>query len=83
MLFEAISGLHINMMKSKIYNVNEVPNSSDLAKILGCDTGSFPSTYLGLPLGASYKATEVWSGVMEKVEKKVGKLANAAFVHGW
>lgn len=38
MLFEAISGLHINKMKSKIYNVTEVPNLFDLAKILGCDT---------------------------------------------
>lgn len=82
MLFEAIS-IHINMTKSKTYNVNEVPNLSDLAKILGCETGSFPSTYLGLPLGASYKATELWNGVMEKVEKKAGRLVHEVFVHGW
>lgn len=38
MLCKAISGLHINKMKSKIYNANEVPNLFDLAKILGCGT---------------------------------------------
>ncbi|KAG5600387.1 hypothetical protein H5410_031757 [Solanum commersonii] len=42
-------------MKSKIYNVNEVPNLLIWQRFWGA---------------ARYKATEVWSGVMEKVEKK-------------
>ncbi|WMV19114.1 hypothetical protein MTR67_012499 [Solanum verrucosum] len=51
MLFEAMSGLHINMSKSIIYLVNEVPNLENLADIMCCSIGSFPTTYLGLPLG--------------------------------
>lgn len=39
LIFEAISGLHINMLKSIIYPVNEVHNLEDLAGILGCNTG--------------------------------------------
>lgn len=71
LLFEAISGLHINMAKSVIYSVNEVPNLEELAGIMGCGIGHFPTTYLGLPLGAKYKATEVWNGVTEKVENRL------------
>nr|XP_009785833.1 PREDICTED: uncharacterized protein LOC104234042 [Nicotiana sylvestris] len=71
LLFQAISGLHINMLKSKIYPINLVENLEELADIMGCDVGSFPTTYLGLPLGARYKVAEVWSGVIEKVEKRL------------
>ncbi|KAF3660653.1 Acetolactate synthase small subunit 2, chloroplastic [Capsicum annuum] len=61
MLFEAVSALRINMMRSKIYPVNEVADLNTLAGILGCDTSSFHSTYLGLPLVAKYKAPEIWN----------------------
>lgn len=71
LLFEAFSRLHINMVKSLIYPVNVVPSLEELAGIMGCGIGSFPTTYLGLPLGAKYKAIEVWNGVIEKVEKRL------------
>nr|XP_016515287.1 PREDICTED: uncharacterized protein LOC107831999 [Nicotiana tabacum] len=71
LLFEAILGLHINMLKSMIYPVNEVPNLEELANLMGCSIGSLPTTYLGLPLGAKYKATDIWNGVIERVEKKL------------
>ncbi|KAF3651267.1 putative transcription repressor MYB6-like [Capsicum annuum] len=51
--------------------VNEVENMDELAGIRGCGIVSFPTTYLGLPLGAKYKAAEVWNGVIEMVEKKL------------
>uniref|UniRef100_A0A1U7V1A2 Uncharacterized protein LOC104212559 n=1 Tax=Nicotiana sylvestris TaxID=4096 RepID=A0A1U7V1A2_NICSY len=72
MLFEAMFGLHINMLKSVIYPVNSVPNLLELADIMGCNPGSFPTTYLGLPLGAKYKSTEIWNAVVEiQFEKKL------------
>lgn len=40
-----------------------------LAWILGCGVSSLPLQYLGLPLGASYKAKHIWDGVIEKVER--------------
>jgi len=70
-IFEAISGLHMNMQKSTIYPVNEVLNLEELADIMGCNIGSFPSTYLGLPLGAQHKSTEIWTGVIGKFEKRL------------
>nr|XP_016434745.1 PREDICTED: uncharacterized protein LOC107761094 [Nicotiana tabacum] len=71
LIFEALSGLHINMLKSVIYSVNEVTNLAELAEILCCNTGSFPTTYLGLPLGAKFKATFSWGSVIEKFEKRL------------
>lgn len=82
LLFEAISGLHINMLKSMTYPVNEVPNLEELANLMGCSIGSLPTTYLGLPLGAKYKATEIWNGVIESGEK-IGNMENAVSFYGW
>ncbi|XP_070031562.1 uncharacterized protein [Nicotiana tomentosiformis] len=56
MIFEAISGLHMNMLKSIIYPVNSFPNLEELVEVMCCKVSSFPTTYLGLPLGARYKA---------------------------
>lgn len=33
--------------------------------------GSFPTTYLGLPLGANFKASKIWLGIIEKFEKRL------------
>ncbi|XP_015163321.1 uncharacterized protein [Solanum tuberosum] len=48
-IFEAISGLHMNMQNSSIFPVNEVANLEELAGLMGCNIGSFPFSYLGLP----------------------------------
>jgi hypothetical protein len=32
---------------------------------------SFPLSYLGMPLGASYKATAVWNPILEKMERRL------------
>jgi hypothetical protein len=39
--------------------------------ILGCGIASLPVKYLGLPLGASYKSTHIWDGVIEKIEHRL------------
>ena len=59
MWFEAVSGLRINLEKSKIIPVGRVENIDDLALDFGCRVGSLPSTYLGLPLGAPFKTVSV------------------------
>lgn len=42
-----------------------------LAWILGCKIGSLPSSYLGLPLGASYKSKVVREPVIERIMSKL------------
>jgi hypothetical protein len=46
-----------------------VDNIGELANILGCNVASLPMKYLGLPLGASYKATSMWNVVIEEMER--------------
>lgn len=46
-----ISGIRINVQKSKRYKVGEVDDFVRLAEDLGSEVESFPTLYLGLLLG--------------------------------
>uniref|UniRef100_A0A2N9I2I4 Reverse transcriptase domain-containing protein n=1 Tax=Fagus sylvatica TaxID=28930 RepID=A0A2N9I2I4_FAGSY len=67
--FEAVTGLGVNMGKSELVPVGEMPNETPLADILCCRIGVLPLMYLGMPLGASFKASSVWNPILEKIEK--------------
>ena len=71
MLFEACSGLKINMEKSKLFPVGRFSNAKVLANELGCKMDNLPTTYLGLPLGAHCKSLTIWDGVEEHFRKKL------------
>ena len=45
--FESISGLKINLGKSKLVPVREVSNMRDLVAVLGCKQSTLPLKYLG------------------------------------
>ena len=68
-LFEAVSGLRINLEKSELIPVGRVENIYDLTLDFGCRVGSLPSTYLGFPLGAPFKS--VWDGVEECFRRRL------------
>jgi hypothetical protein len=69
--FEAVSGLKINLNKSKMVPVGNVPDLEDLAGIMGCKIIHLPMTYLGLPLGANFKSKSIWDPIFEKMERKL------------
>jgi len=69
--FEAMSGLRINLSKSELVPIGKVEDVESLTHILGCRIGSLPMTYLGMPLGASFKSISIWNGVIEKVERRL------------
>ena len=71
MWFEAFLGLKINLGRSAIFPVGRVENPKILALELGCDVGSLPTTYLGLPLGAKHNSQRVWDGVEERFRKRL------------
>jgi hypothetical protein len=48
-----------------------VEDVEELAHLLGCRVASLLMKYLGLPFGASYKATAIWNGVIEKMERRL------------
>jgi hypothetical protein len=37
--------------------------------VLGCGVSSLPLKYVGLLLGASFKAKSIWDGVIDKIER--------------
>ena len=69
--FELVSGLKVNLTKSVLVPVGEVSNMGALAEILGCEFGSLPVTYLGMPLGAQFKDKACWNGVVEKTMRSL------------
>ncbi|GKD45493.1 hypothetical protein Tco_1270138 [Tanacetum coccineum] len=53
-VFYLASGLKINIHKSNVYGVGVSDNEvHSMANDIGCSLGSFPFTYLGLPIGAN------------------------------
>jgi hypothetical protein len=69
LLFEAASGLKVNLAKSVMIPVGNVQQVDYLASILGCEVASLPFEYLGLPLGAPNSAIHIWDGVLEKMDR--------------
>jgi hypothetical protein len=69
--FEAISGLKINISKSEVVPVGQVPDIGVLADTLGCNINQLPMSYLGLPLGAKFKSKHIWDPILEKMERKL------------
>ncbi|CAN1781905.1 Putative ribonuclease H protein At1g65750 [Linum perenne] len=70
--FECISGLKINIHKSTMFAVGEVVNASYLAEVFGCELGTLPACYLGLPLGDRVSSGSIWTPVVERVERRLG-----------
>jgi len=72
LIFEAMSGLRVNLSKSLIILIGEVPNVNVLAHFFGCRVDYLPSSYPGVPLGASYKSKAVWDPIVERFHKRLG-----------
>uniref|UniRef100_A0A2N9EXD0 Reverse transcriptase domain-containing protein n=1 Tax=Fagus sylvatica TaxID=28930 RepID=A0A2N9EXD0_FAGSY len=69
--FEAVSGLRVNLGKSEMVPIGNVPNIQELAAMLECRISVLPMNYLGLPLGARYKSKALWDPVLEKMGRKL------------
>ena len=51
--------------------MGRVEDIDGLAFELGCNIGSLPTEYLGLPLGAKHKEVRVWDGVEERFRNRL------------
>jgi hypothetical protein len=71
LLFEAASGLKVNLAKSVLIPMGNVQQVYYLASILGCEVASLPFEYLWLPLGAPNNASHIWDGILEKMEHRL------------
>lgn len=70
--FQVSSGLKVNLHKSKVIGVGaSAIKTSQWAHLLGCDAGSLPFTYLGVPVGASLNLKKNWKPITEKFYNKL------------
>lgn len=70
--FRKASGLKVNLSKSRIYGIGVSPNEiASMAKMLKCNHGTFPFTYLGLPVGQKMNREASWNGVVDCFRKRL------------
>ncbi|CAL1356777.1 unnamed protein product [Linum trigynum] len=69
--FQAITGLQINLEKSKLFPVGEVANLDRLAEVFGCDWAFLPTTYLGVPLGSQSPSVGQWNSLVRRTQSKL------------
>lgn len=53
--FQIVSGLKINMKKTKSVRIGSRGDEKRLAQVLGCKVTTLPIKYLGIPLGLNIK----------------------------
>ncbi|GJT58097.1 RNA-directed DNA polymerase, eukaryota, partial [Tanacetum coccineum] len=72
--FYTVSGLKINVHKSKILGVNVLDEEvSSMALVLGCGVAKLPMMYLGVPIGCNMGRCDNWKRVVQKFESKMNR----------
>lgn len=68
--FATSTGLKVNFAKSFLVPINvEESRLQSLTNALGCQLGSLPFTYLGLPLGTTRPSVQDLSPILTRMEK--------------
>ncbi|KAE8720088.1 hypothetical protein F3Y22_tig00109919pilonHSYRG00044 [Hibiscus syriacus] len=69
---EVCSSLKINFKKSSLIGINVGTDRVEgLAKLCGCDIGSLPFKYLGIPLGADPRLLASWAPIIDRFAQKL------------
>lgn len=70
--FATSTGLHVNYKKSNTYLIGVSDEKMDiLARAFSCNIGSFPFTYLGLPMGTTKPKLDSFLPLIKKIEKRL------------
>lgn len=74
--FSEATGLMVNLKKSMMLSINISEARLDLlARTFGCSKGSFPFTYLGLPMGLTKPAVQDFLPLVNKCEARLGSVS--------
>lgn len=70
--FQDMSGLKINISKSKVYGVGvDIMEVEYLARVIKCSFYKLPFIYLGLPVGSKMHKVEAWNKVVDRVSHRL------------
>jgi hypothetical protein len=70
--FSESTGLKVNFSKSQMLPINVSQERMEiLSNTFGCQIGSFPFTYLGLPMGTTKPRVEDYTPLMDKIKRKL------------
>ncbi|GKA08346.1 putative RNA-directed DNA polymerase [Tanacetum coccineum] len=70
--FEMGSGLKVNISKSRILGVGVSEAEIEaVASSIGCAPGTFPFSYLGLPVGKKMHLKEGWNAIIDRFRDKL------------
>ncbi|XP_058757173.1 uncharacterized protein LOC131630412 [Vicia villosa] len=71
--FELVSGIRINLNKSKLYGIHledHVVNAA--SSFLSCQVEKIPFIFLGIPVGGNHRRRDLWARVMENLKTRLG-----------
>lgn len=75
--FSEATGLKVNYRKSMMLPVNMSEERLEfLARTFGCSKGTFPFTYLGLPLSISKPLVQDYLPLINKCERRLGTISS-------
>jgi hypothetical protein len=70
--FEQLSGLKINFHKNEIFCFGEEKEmDEDYSSIFGCQGGTYPFKYLGIPMHHKRLSNSDWKTIEQRIEKKL------------
>src|SRR3954466_12398989 len=70
--FAKYTGLKVNFHKSSLVPINvPLDNIHALTSTLNCQLGSFPFTYLGLPLGIHKPKIEHFLNLLQRIDRRL------------
>jgi hypothetical protein len=82
-LFEQLSGLKINFHKSEVYYFGSAKEiEQDYMELFGCQTGSLPFKYLGIPIHYRRLRNGEWKSVEDRFESKLGNWIGKLLSYG-
>ena len=77
LLFEAVSGLHVNFHKGMLTGVNVADSwLNEAASIMNWRTGNIPFVYLGLLIGGNARRLSFWKHVINRIMARLSGLNN-------
>jgi hypothetical protein len=70
--FTQSTGLKVNHAKSCLLPINiDEEKATQMAGVFGCQVGTYPFTYLGLPMGTTKPRVEDFSPLVSKIERRI------------